>query len=155
VRPRGAPPGRVRRGVHRRARGDRADPAERTAAVKLLGNLDCEARWSGAALPGAVQRRTSLYATLPAARAPDGARPEIWVPVEVDPARLIAHPRWTPPVVRAPPDALPGAFDLAWADPAAAAANDRSRALAIAGELGVALPGARVVASLAELDAHL
>ncbi len=67
--------------------------------MKLLGNLDCEARWAGVALPGA--------------------------------------------------------FDLAWADPAAAAANDRSRALAIAGEVGVALPGARVVASLAELDAHL
>lgn len=124
--------------------------------MKLLGNLDCEARWAGAALPGAVQRRISLYATLLAACASDGDRPEIWVPAEVDPARLIAHPRWTPPVVHTPPpDAPPGAFDLAWADPAAAAANDRSRALAIAGELGVALPGARVVASLAELDAHL
>ena len=158
--------------------------------MRLLGNLDCEARWAGAALPGAVQRRISLYATLLTACAPDGDdRPEIWVPAEVDAARLIAHPRWAPPVVRAPahvplarnpggdpagfapgegpsrsgprpaesmpPDALPGAFDLAWADPAAAAANDRSRALAIAGELGVALPGARVVASLAELDAHL
>jgi hypothetical protein len=125
--------------------------------VKLLGNLDCEARWAGAALPGAVQRRISLYATLLAAVAPDGDRPEIWVPAEVDPARLVAHPRWSPPVVRAPApaDPPPGAFDLAWADPAAAAANDRSRALAIAGELGVALPGARVVASLAELDAQL
>lgn len=125
--------------------------------MKLLGNLDCESRWAGVALPGAVQRRISLYATLLAACAPDGSdRPEIWVPAEVDPARLIAHPRWTPPVVRAPaPPGAPGAFDLAWADPAAAAANDRSRALAIAGELGVALPGARVVASLAELDAHL
>lgn len=124
--------------------------------MRLLGNLDCEARWAGVALPGAVQRRISLYATLLAAIAPDGDRPEIWVPAEVDPTRLIAHPRWTPPVVRSPPapDA-PGAFDLAWADPAAAAANDRSRALAIAGELGVALPEARVVASLAELDAHL
>jgi hypothetical protein len=126
--------------------------------VKLLGNLDCEARWAGAALPGAVQRRISLYATLLTACAPDGDdRPEIWVPAEVDTARLIAHPRWAPPGVRwpAPPDPPPGAFDLAWADPAAAAANDRSRALAIAGELGVALPGARIVASLTELDAHL
>ncbi|HEX3481331.1 MAG TPA: hypothetical protein VHT91_40235 [Kofleriaceae bacterium] len=125
--------------------------------MKLLGNLDCEARWAGVALPGAVERRISLYATLLAACAPDGDRPEIWVPAEVDAARLIAHPGWAPPVVRAPapPEAPPGAFDLAWADPAAAAANDRSRALAIAGELGIALPGARVVASLAELDAHL
>lgn len=125
--------------------------------MRLLGNLDCEARWAGVALPAAVQRRISLYATLLAACAPDDDRPEIWVPAEVDAARLIAHPRWAPPVVRwpVPSDPLPGAFDLAWADPAAAAANDRSRALAIAGELGVALPGARVVASLAELDAHL
>jgi hypothetical protein len=124
--------------------------------VRLLGNLDCEARWAGVALPGAVQRRISLYGTLLAACAPDGDRPEIWVPAEVDPARLIAHPRWTPAVVRSSsaPDP-PGAFDLAWADPAAAAANDRSRALAIAGELGVALPGARVIGSLAELDAQL
>ena len=125
--------------------------------MKLLGNLDCEARWAGVALPGAVQQRISLYATLLAACASGGDRPEIWVPAEVDAARLIAHPRWAPPEVRwpAPPDPPPGAFDLAWADPAAAAANDRSRALAIAGELGVALPGARIVSSLAELDAHL
>jgi len=103
--------------------------------VRLLGNLDCEARWAGVALPAAVQRRISLYATLLAACAPDDDRPEIWVPAEVDAARLCAHPRWAPPVVRwpAPPEPLPGAFDLAWADPAAAAANDRSRALAIAG----------------------
>jgi len=123
--------------------------------VRLHGNLDCEARWAGVALPGAVQRRISLYATLLAACAPGGERPEIWVPAEVDPARLIAHPGWTPPVVRSAAAGAPGAFDLAWADPAAAAANDRSRALAIAGELGVALPGARVVGSLADLDAQL
>jgi phosphoribosylaminoimidazole carboxylase (NCAIR synthetase) len=48
-----------------------------------------------------------------------------------------------------------GAIDLAWADPAARAANDRSRTLAIAHALGVALPGARLVTSLAELDEHL
>jgi hypothetical protein len=123
--------------------------------VKLLGNLDCESHWAGVALPAAVQHRISLYATLLASLAPDGDRSEIWVPAEVDPARLLAHPGWTPPVVRAPPAPPPDAFDLAWADPSAAAANDRSRALAIASELGVALPGARVVASLAELDAHL
>jgi len=124
--------------------------------VKLLGNLDCEARWAGAALPAAVQRRISLYAALFAACAPDAAagdHHEIWVPAPVDPARLLAHPGWTPPIVRTAGSA--GGFDLAWADPAAAAANDRSRGLAIAGELGVALPGARVVASLAELDDQL
>jgi len=123
--------------------------------VKLLGNLDCEARWAGVALPAAVERRISLYATLLAACAPAGERAEIWVPAAVDPARLLAHPGWTPPVVRAPPDPPPGGFDLAWADPAAAAANDRGRALAIGRALGVALPGARIVESIDALDAHL
>ena len=130
--------------------------------MRLLGNLDCEARWAGVALPGAVRQRISLYATLFAACAPDdadggsaaGERHEIWLPARIDPARLVAHPGWTPPQVRAPGDA-PGPIDLAWADPAAMAANNRARALAIAGELGVALPGARIVASLAELDVHL
>ena len=124
--------------------------------MKLAGNLDCEARWAGVRLPEAVQRRISLYATLFAACAPaqadghDGEPHELWVPAHVNPARLVAHPRWTPPALRtgAPPDTA----DLWWADPAARDANDRSRTLAIAQALGVALPGACVVGSLAELD---
>jgi hypothetical protein len=136
--------------------------------MKLLGNLDCEASWVGVALPEAVQRRISLYATLFAACAPedrelDGAPHEIWVPRPVDPARLVAHARWTPPIVRVgePTTAgsmstpAPAPIDLAWSDPGAKAANDRSRTLAIAQALGVALPGARVVGSLAELEAHV
>lgn len=130
--------------------------------MQLLGNLDCEARWAGVALPDAVLRRISLYATLFAACAPDDGDPaphQIWVPAPVDPARLLAHPRWTPPTVRVRPSDLTVARDcapaLAWADPAAKLANDRSHTLAIAEALGVALPGARVVGSLAELDAHL
>jgi hypothetical protein len=124
--------------------------------VKLLGNLDCEARWAGVALPEAVLRRISLYATLFAAcTSGDDERHAIWVPAPVDPARLVAHRGWTPPEVHVAAAAPSGGFDLAWADPAAAAANDRSRTLAIAGELGVALPGARVVATLDELDDHL
>ncbi len=133
--------------------------------MKLVGNLDCEARWAGVRLPEAVQRRISLYAALFAACAPSGGSGggggdradrepvEIWVPAPVDPARLVAHPGWTPPIVRT--GEPPNAVDLRWADPAAKDANDRSRTLAIAGALGVALPGARVVGSLAELDAHL
>ena len=125
--------------------------------MRLLGNLDCEARWAKVALPEAVQRRISLYATLFAACAPDDrdhdAPHEIWVPRPVDPGRLVAHPGWTPPITRVgEPTSSP--FDLAWADPAAKDANDRSRTLAIAQALGVALAGAAVVASLAELDAH-
>jgi hypothetical protein len=74
---------------------------------------------------------------------------EVWVPAPVDAMRLLAHPGWTPPRLRTgePPTAA-----LMWADPAARAANDRAAALAIAQSLGVALPGACVIASLAELD---
>jgi hypothetical protein len=123
--------------------------------VQLRGNLDCEAAWSGVALPAAVARRISLYATLFAACAPDDGRAhELWVPAPIDPARLLAHSGWTPPQVRAS-GVPPAGFDLSWADPAARDANDRSRTLAIARTLGVALPGARLVGSLAELDAHL
>ena len=122
----------------------------------LLGNLDCEARWAGVALSEPVRRRISLYAALFAACAPDrtGEPTELWVPARVDPGRLLAHPPWTPPTLRTtePP---PRVFDRAWADPAARVANDRSRTLAIAQALGVALPGACVVASLAELDARV
>jgi hypothetical protein len=126
--------------------------------VNLLGNLDCEARWAGVALPDAVLARISLYATLFAACAPRPTRPapddephQIWVPAAVDPARLLAPAGWTPPVPRT---GEPVGVELAWADPSARAANDRSRTLAIAEALGVALPGARLVGSLAELDAH-
>ncbi|HET7501367.1 MAG TPA: hypothetical protein VFK02_10205 [Kofleriaceae bacterium] len=122
--------------------------------MNLLGNLDCEARWAGVALPAAVARRISLYAALFAACAPDDATPHhVWVPAPIDPGRLVSHPGWTPPVVRAgdPPTAL----DAWWADPAARAANDRSGTLAIAQALGVALPGARLIGSLPELDAHV
>jgi len=133
---------------------------EEGRVTRLLGNLDCEARWAGVALPGAVQQRISLLATLFAACAPgdgqDGERHEVWVPAPVEADRLIAHPRWTPPAVRVgePAAASPG-YDLRWAEPAARDANDRSRTLAIARTLGVAVPGARVVGSLEELDAHV
>jgi hypothetical protein len=50
------------------------------------------------------------------------------------------------------PGSLAPTFDLAWADPSAQAANDRAGTLAIAAALGIALPGARLVASLAEVD---
>ncbi len=127
--------------------------------MNLLGNLDCEASWAGAALPASVLHRISLFATLFAACAPDDgedgdrAPHQIWVPARVDPARLLAHRRWTPPVPRT--GAPPARFDMRWADPSARDANDRSRTLAIARALGVALPGACVVGSLAELDAQV
>jgi len=120
--------------------------------VQLLGNLDCEARWSGIALPEAVRRRISLYASLFAACAPEGVH-DLWVPAPVDAARLLAAPGWTPPRVRV--SGAQPSIDLAWADPAAKDANDRSRTLAIGQAIGVALPGACVVDSLPALDAQL
>ena len=39
--------------------------------MNLLGNLDCEARWAGVALPEPVLQRISLYAALFAACAPE------------------------------------------------------------------------------------
>ena len=122
--------------------------------MRLYGNLDCEARWAGVALPAAVVQRISLYAALFAACAPDDGPHEIWVPAAIDPARLLAHAGWPAPVVHVAGAAAP-AVDLAWADPQARSANDRSATLAIAEALGVALPAARVIHSLAELDAQL
>ncbi|HEY0194813.1 MAG TPA: hypothetical protein VGC42_27060 [Kofleriaceae bacterium] len=120
--------------------------------MQLVANLDCEARWAGVTLPAAVRARISLYATLFAACAPDDRAHEVWVPAEVDAGRLLAHPGWTPPVVRV---GAPESAELRWAQPGAREANDRARTLAMAEAIGVALPGARLVASLAELDAHL
>lgn len=121
----------------------------------LLGNLDCEAAWAGVALPAAVRARISLYGTLFAACAPaseDAA--QLWLPAPVDPARLVQHPGWIPPIPctgTLPPSTT---FAAQWADPTARAANDRSLALAIGETLGIALPGARMIHALAELDAH-
>lgn len=127
--------------------------------MNLRGNLDCEARWAGVDLPAGILARISLLAPLFAACAPDDEH-QIWVPAAIDPARLLAVPGWTPPTVHVAPPAKRGVvaparhYDLAWAAPDAAAANDRSRTHAIAEALGVALPGARVVDSLEALDAH-
>lgn len=118
--------------------------------MQLLANLDCEARWAGVALPAAVRARISLYATLFAACAP-GDDHDIWLPAAIDAGRLCRVPGYAPPRPRV---GAPPRVDLAWADPAARAANDRSATLAIAQALGVALAGARTVASIDELDAH-
>lgn len=106
----------------------------------IHANLDCESKWSGLALPPAVERRISLYGTLLMVFAPDGVAVELWTPAAIDPARWLGA---TKPTFRV---GAPSRADLAWADERAAAANDRRLALAIAG-----LPGARVVTSV-ELD---
>jgi hypothetical protein len=142
--------------------------------VRILGNLDCEARWANVALPATVQQRISLYAALLAAFSDE--RCDIWAPAAVDASRLVAARGWVPPTMHvAPPgpsrpdpsrpdpsridtsradsSRTSGPYDLVWADPTAREANDRATAFAIAERLGIALPGARLVGSLAELDA--
>src|SRR5690349_17195825 len=100
----------------------------------VWANLDCEARWVGAALPRAVARRVSAASALLAALAPESEPVAIYAPAAIDPAR-IQIPNVTMHA------GAPAQWDLAWADPTAKAANDRRVALALANQLGVALPG--------------
>jgi hypothetical protein len=115
----------------------------------VWANLDQEARWSGLGIPARVARRISAAASLLTVLAPPGETVEIFAPAAVDPRRLqLPHT----PILRV---GTPKRWDLAWADPGARGVNDRRFALAIAERLGCALPGARAIASLAELDAQL
>jgi hypothetical protein len=114
----------------------------------IWGNLDCEARWGGGSLPQHVARRVSAASALLAAFAPAGEPVAIHAPAAIDPAR-IRLPDVTMHV------GAPPRYDVAWADPHAKRANDRRLVLALNDQLGRALPGARAIASLAELDAHL
>jgi hypothetical protein len=104
----------------------------------IYANLDQEAKWSGLGIPAHVARRISEAAVLLAALAPRGEEVEIWAPAEVG-------VRATGVTMRA---GTPPRWDLAWADPGAKAVNDRRFALALATELGCALPGARALQSL-------
>jgi hypothetical protein len=115
--------------------------------VIVLANLDCEARWAGAPLGGRVLRRISAISALLAYLAPGDGEVEVWAPAPVDPARLSLPRRVT---MRA---GTPPRWDLAWADPAAKAANDRRLVLAMHERLGTRLPGQCAITSVEELDA--
>ncbi|MDX2092746.1 MAG: hypothetical protein SFX73_33075 [Kofleriaceae bacterium] len=114
--------------------------------MRVLANLDCEARWAGVTLPRAVGARISLYASLLAAFSEEPA--EIWAPVAVDARRLCEVPGWQPPRMHV---GAPAQADLRWAEPLAREVNDRRFALALGRARGVALPGTRVLASVDEL----
>jgi hypothetical protein len=116
--------------------------------VIIYANLDQEARWARIALPQHVMRRISAAALLLTAFVPEGESAELHTPGTVDARRL----RFATAVVRS---GVPPRWDVAWADPRAEEPNDRRRSLALASELGIALPGARVIHSLEELDHHL
>ena len=114
--------------------------------MKIWANFDVEARWSGATLGPQVVQRIGALSPLLAAFAPAGEPVEIWAPHA--PTRVLIEDV----TIRA---GVPERWDLAWAEPAAKPFNDRRLALALAEELGIALPGARVIESVAELDRHL
>jgi hypothetical protein len=121
---------------------------------RILANLDQEARWAGQPLPASVLARISRAASLVAALAPDDRRDvTVWAPTVVNRGFLVAQAGWQPPMMfEGTPDDAP---DLVWADPRARDVNDRRFALDVQRELGVALPTAAIVESIAQLDACL
>lgn len=114
----------------------------------IYGNLDQEARWARTTLPQHVLKRISAAAALLASFAPEGEEVIIHAPAAVDPARV----QFARVDMRT---GVPARWDVAWADPTAERANDRRTALQLAHDLGVALPGSRVITAVAELDEHL
>ncbi len=182
---------------------------------RILGNLDCEPGWAREearlraargerapspddarlALPPAVERAVSAYATLLRAFAREGDR--LWTPQAVDRERMAGVPGLPRPFLEsggtgnvprcgrvlawgetqavekargAPlertgqlphsPGEVSSLADALWgiSTPSAEAArtvNHRSFCLAVAQELDVALPGARRISSVGELEAHL
>jgi hypothetical protein len=115
----------------------------------IYANLDQEARWARVTMPQHVLRRISGAALLLGAFAPaDDDSIIVHTPGPVDPSRV----RFTTLTTKV---GVPAHWDVAWADPRADRANDRRTALTLAEHLGYALPGTRVISTLAELDAHL
>jgi len=115
----------------------------------IYANLDQEARWARITMPQHVLRRISGAALLLGAFAPPGDESiVVYTPGTADPTR--ARFATITNKVGVPPQ-----WDVAWAAPRADRANDRRTALALANQLGYALPGSRAIATLAELDEHL
>jgi hypothetical protein len=109
-------------------------------------NLDAEARWAGRALPARVAERISPFAALLGALSPPDAEVEVWAPAAVDAGRI--H---IPDVTMTMRVGSPKSADLVWAMPDAKPVNDRRFALALAQQLGCALPGAQVIRDPGEL----
>ncbi|MEO6773604.1 MAG: hypothetical protein ABI467_11395 [Kofleriaceae bacterium] len=117
----------------------------------ILANLDQEERWLGTTLPAVVQRRVAMMSTLLQVFAPEPAQ-EVTVHTRAALDDEAVWHAWTPPRVDTQP---PPRVDLAWCDPDARRFNDRRFALALAVELGCALPRAASLTSLDAIDAHL
>lgn len=122
------------------------------APFVIHANLDCEARWAGVALPASVATRISHYGALLSVLAPPDADVEVWTPADTGSGmRSMRCERvaWRAPRMRV---GVPPHADLAWANPDARAANDRRLAHAVEVERGWALPGAKVIARVDEID---
>ncbi len=114
----------------------------------IYANLDQEARWARTTLPQRVLERISAAATLLASFAPEGESVVLHLPAAIDPARV----QFANVEVRT---GVPPHWDVAWAKPTAQEANDRRLSLQLGHDLGVALPGSRMITSVDDLVAHL
>jgi len=120
--------------------------------ASVVANLDVESRLGGLELPRKVLARLSAVGTLLRAYADEGDA--LWTPSAVEPARMVSVtglPR--PRLVSGGP--APGSARVAWCSHGDAALLDRTLDLALAEQLGCALPGACIVRSQSALRAGL
>ncbi len=150
--------------------------------MRLVANLQCEMEWAGRRLPDPVLARTAALGALLCALAQPGDR--VWTPVPVDEERVAALGddvtlgngpldrtgpllAWgeTREVAAARGVGAVGSGADGWVgrlralEPSspdlARTVNRRSVGLALAERLALALPGARIIRSVAELQAHV
>lgn len=125
----------------------------------IVGNLDCEATWAGVPLSPLAMRSVSVLATLLRVLSEDEGD-MLWTPAPVDPRHLAeVDGLRSPRLVSGDLDSLlaPSPRVVSWATTSESArrVNHRGFALECARQLGVALPGSRLVASIDELSEHL
>lgn len=122
----------------------------------IVANLDQEERWLGVQLPRRLQPALAAMSGLLGALAPPDQPVTIWTCMSEawrdELPQLAPSPHWQVPVLAI---GTPPTVDLQWAALTARPFADRRFALALAQGLGVALPGARELGSVGELETHL
>lgn len=122
----------------------------------IVANLDQEERWLGSMLPRKLQPPIAAMSGLLQALAPVDEEVTIWTCMSElwrgELPQLAPSPHWQVPVLAI---GTPPHIDLQWAALDATHVADRRFALALSYELGIALPGARELRSVGELEAHL
>ncbi|CAN5516769.1 hypothetical protein BH11MYX1_BH11MYX1_57820 [soil metagenome] len=122
----------------------------------VVANLDQEERWLGSQLPKRLQPAIAAMSGLLQALAPADEQATIWTCMSEawrgELPELAPSPHWQVPVLAI---GTPPQIDLQWAALDAERFADRRFALALSHELGLALPGARELGSIGELEAHL